>query len=126
MANKPNPNAERFDQIEVSMAALSRKVDALGEQVRAGTEGTAATLASVDVALASIKAALPSAVKTPRPLSPEEVVDILDKEPGARFRALNHVRGIKPGDVFEPRSRFSNPRDLASRISGGFKVCRAA
>lgn len=63
-------------------------------------------------------------VSRPHELELEDALAIMERSPDRRFVVVASGRtGLRPGEAFEPRTRFENPRrDLQQHMLSGLKI----
>jgi hypothetical protein len=103
---------------EIAMAektSAQRQIDELTEQLlRQGEQ-----LDALDKQVRSLT------VSRPRELTTDEALEIMEREPSHRFLVVAPGRGLglRPGDLLEPRAKFSNPvADLPQHMRGGLRI----
>jgi hypothetical protein len=103
---------------EIAMAektSAQRQIDELTEQLlRQGEQ-----LDALDKQVRSLT------VSRPRELTSDEALEIMEREPSHRFLVVAPGRnlGLRPGDLLEPRAKFSNPvADLPQHMRGGLRI----
>jgi hypothetical protein len=100
MADKPS--------IQQQLDALTADLRRQGEQI-----------AELDKEIRSLT------VSRPRELTSDEALEIMEREPSHRFLVVAPGRGLglRPGDLLEPRAKFSNPvSDLPQHMRGGLRI----
>lgn len=132
MADKPKPTAKPDEDRSAKFGARLAKIEA----AIANSDPSALLLqmqAQLNTALSmleELREDVPRfAAQIPQALKSEEVAALLRANPSARLISLNHYgpSGLKPGDAFEPRTKFKTPGQFVSLVEGGhIKVSRAA
>jgi hypothetical protein len=133
--SSPTSVESRLDKIETSLTEL-RATGAATQAAIADLDPRAAMLeltaqmTRIETALEELRVDVPALRSRAQvPLSVEEVAKLLEEQPLAKLVSLSHHRasGLGPGEVFEPRQRFSTTATMLSMIRGRkLQVARAA
>jgi hypothetical protein len=119
--------AASLRELAVDVARHTEEIDMAAKtlaQLRAEME---AHIAKSNADIAALQKAGGVGMSKPRELGPDEVLEIMEREPDRRLIAVSGHRdlGLQPGDSFDPRARFSSPMLASQYVRAGLRLAPA-
>jgi len=125
---------ERVDAVEQRMAALDSLLAGLQRSMEEATvkiadlqQQLAEQTAKADAAILAITKAGGIQISQAATLEADDLAELLEQEPGRRLICVSGSPqlGLRPGEAFDPRAKFSHPLQAQQFVSSGVTFAAA-